>query len=142
MRRSLLFVLLITFGGCSRNADSSHSTKSMSALPENIRREVASTPSLCLVVTDFDNQLSLIKHDSAGHLEPGFLSVSVKGRPDEERLFPGVDSFAVSTPYVVIGCKKSADVPKIVKQAFIDAQKYRVSVKVWAKIDGRWELQT
>lgn len=142
MKHSLVFVLLLTLGGCASTANGNQSTQSMSALPADIQAEVASIPSMCLVVKDFKDQLSWFRYDSAGFQVNGFLTVPVEGKRSEHDLFTGIDSIALSTPYVLVGCDKSANVPKIVKQAFIDAKKRNAPIKVWAKIDGRWELQT
>ena len=142
MNLMFAFVLVFAIGGCSNAAIDETSTRSLSALPADIQREVSAIPSICLVVRDFDHRLSYEILDRTDRPDPGFLAIPIEGKPNESDLFPGVDSFAVSTPYILIGCDNSAKMPDIVKQAFVDAKKRNARIKLWAKIDGIWKSQS
>ncbi len=138
MRRILLLVLAFVLGACARRGSDTQGSSSDAVLPPDIRKEVADLRSMCLVINDLENRLSYVT-SPPGRLDPGFLAVPVEGRPTEHDLYPGIDSFAVSTPYVLIGCENSADVGAIVQQAFLDAQERNAPIKLWAKIDGYWK---
>ena len=132
---ALLVTGLLVLGGCNSAASS---PSGIDKLPSDVAVEVATEPSICLIASDPDQVLMIITRSPSGQKDPGFLAVTVPGRPNEHDLAPGVDSRAVAGSYIVVGCNDDADMAELTRRAFADAERRGVQTTLWVKQDGAW----
>jgi hypothetical protein len=136
---ALFIAAVVVLGGCRMSAPPAGGTDQ---LPSDVAVEVATEPSICLIASDPDQVLMIITRSPSGEKDPGFLAVTVPGRPNEHDLAPGVDSRAVAGGYIVVGCDEDADMADLRRRAFADAQRRGVRTTLWVRQNGVWSRST
>lgn len=136
---ALFIAAVVVLGGCRMSAPPAGGTDQ---LPSDVAVEVATEPSSCLIASDPDQVLMIIKEVGPGKVDGGFLTVEVPGRPDGYNLAPGVDSRAVAGGYIVVGCNEDADMADLTRRAFADAQRRGVRTTLWVRQNGVWSRST